>query len=655
MDERKWLFTDSDLDLRGNLAAKVLINSPDASNWMNAVNFERSSIQGDERDKDVHHEIVDFVVDTALFHRQLDQGDLSTNASQQKVYEKTFGRWNSLSDDSKAFYRQYLNLMKRNPATGAWQNVDSEADYPRAATDKSNFRLNLKKDAMGGGETEIGKALPKIDTTKSNRIFYTAAGGVQSIAATPDFLRRVHDAVYSGLALPVAGIFTGKSAHTRFSINVDNLVKNRMFAITQAEVVEAEEPELAEDEAFVNLVGRDVIKRDHSGLYVEVDGTKAYLGANDDKTKELLRSAHKCYSTGTKGSDAACKKFIFECLLSQDAASLDSCLKGLKSATDFFKVAVEDIKNIHPVLALRILQQFGFRKYQSADNAAGMQLWKVESVSHWLENYMTKKFKAVDVQNMIKADDQYHLLSYLRLLTQYVNANPAILNKHYSGTSDEALGKLEVSPLGRALGLSFEVPRDLSDRARVDYGRLASNLKLVRASRMPVFVSGTGRRFLTTPWGSSMTPGVSLLVQRGGSNCEQQAIYIQKNSGSALLKQFFTSALKNLEAHGKHLNAKDLEKINMHLKKNEEIERELIKTYCYLDEYNHLMDVLGDYNSKRLNMDDLKRIVNRQEVLLSKQGVSEDQIMQIFSKLLDVFGDESKDMVPVKAADALAN
>ena len=664
-DERKWLFTDSDSDLRGNLAAKAFLDTAQAAVFMNVENYD--SKVGDERAKDVSHEVADFVVDSALFHKAFDAAGKANglnDAMQFKVYQKVFGRWNSLSEESRNFYSRFLNMMKKD-AAGNWIETNSYAD---ALNNKSNFRINLKKDAKNGN-VEVGLHLPLVSDKLSRYIWFrespTVVGGAptpltyKSVTTTGNeiFFRKLYQAVYSGAA-PAQNVHVARSNNTLFNINVDNLVRSRMFAISKAEVKE----ELAEEpmgDSFVDMIDRDVIRRDADGkLYRMVDDKKVLLGAEDEHTRKVLKSAHDCYSTGVKaGDDEQCKKFIFECLLSQDADSLNNCLIKLRTNLDFFKVAVDDIKNIHPVLALRILQQFGFRKYQVQDAVAGMPLWKVESVKHWLENYMAKKFKAADVRDMIKQNDQHYLLDYLSLVSQYVNANPAILNKNYSGSSDEVVGRLVPSAYGASLGLSFEVPRRAGDRFRMDIGRLGANLKLIRSSRNPIFVAQNNRRFLSTPWGSSLTPGVSMLTpMRGGSNCDQNAtIYVNSHGGTALLEQFLNTARAKLKARGKSLNAKDEERIQQHIKKNKEIEKELVKTYCYIDEYNQLLDVLGDTSSKMLSRDKLMQIVNRQDGLLGKQGASEEQIMQILSKLLEFVGEEGEDLQPIKASDALGN
>src|SRR5205823_1316578 len=133
-----------------------------------------------------------------------------------------------------------------------------------------------------------------------------------------------------------------------------------------------------------------------------------------------------------------CVDYIFECILDEDPSSFAKCLQKFKRQ-GFFKVAKADISNLHPVLALRILQKFGFHKHQIYDDQAGAQIWKVEDVDHWIEHYLAKKFPSAEIQKMIKDNDNYYLLSYIDLISQYVNANPGILNKGYGGVSAEGV------------------------------------------------------------------------------------------------------------------------------------------------------------------------------------------------------------------------
>ncbi|AYV77156.1 MAG: hypothetical protein Barrevirus15_4 [Barrevirus sp.] len=703
-DERKWFFTDSDLDLRGNLAAKALMDPARASALLRVENYEPSSLTGEQRKEDVSHEVADFIVDTALFHRKLDpsgvQKDLN-DPTQFKVYSHVYRRWANLSPESQAFYNKYMSLLKKDPLSGRWTKVRDVNEMAKAENDKSNYRINLEKDA--NGEPIFAQNLPTL-TPEHGRVWYSTNRGLTSYqphegvwpgeskfgfgegksdfgkskeemegsfvggANGKNFYREIYNSVYLGRPSEFApGLKTTESNKTHFNINVDNLVRKKMFAISQAEVKEGEQLPPIGEETMFGMIDRDIIKRDASGkLYREIGGQRVYLGAEDEETKRLLKASHACYSTGIKTDEATCKKFIFECLLSQDPDSLNKCLASLRLGADFFNVATSDIKNIHPVLALRILQQFGFRKYQKYDPQAGQQLWKVESVKHWLENYMAKKFNVKDIRSMIKQPDQHYLMTYLDLLSQYVNANPAILNKGYTGTSEEVVGVYQPSDLGKALGLSVAVDRR---SLASDLGRLGANMRLMSASRQPIFVPQQGRQFMATPFGSSLTPGVSMLVppqmqmgqmglmMGGGSgHCEQVAsIFIQNNGGSAMLQQFLNSAIQKLERKGKKLNSKDRERIDQYLAKNKEIEKELVKTYCYIDEYNQLLDMFGDTaGAKNLSKETLMQLVNRQESLIGKQGTSQQQIMQLFAKLLEVMGEEAgANMEPVKVSDAL--
>ena len=77
-------------------------------------------------------------------------------------------------------------------------------------------------------------------------------------------------------------------------------------------------------------------------------------------------------------------------------------------------------------------------------------------------------------------------------------------------------------------------------------------------------------------------------------------------------------------------------KIEKHLR----LEKEIIKTLCFIDEYNTLKDKLGNYTrNQALSEETLKKIVKRYENLTSKQTTNEQSILlaidQINSALFD--------------------
>ena len=140
---------------------------------------------------------------------------------------------------------------------------------------------------------------------------------------------------------------------------------------------------------------------------------------------------------------------MFQCLLSDDAASLDVCLNTFKN-NEFFKTAKREINSMHPVLALKTLQKFGFRTEYVNDSLGG-KLRKVQSVDSWMKTYMKETFNPSQIQQITDGNDR--LIAYLDLVSQYINANPGILNKGYGGTSAEASGLFKPSDYVRSVGI----------------------------------------------------------------------------------------------------------------------------------------------------------------------------------------------------------
>lgn len=92
-----------------------------------------------------------------------------------------------------------------------------------------------------------------------------------------------------------------------------------------------------------------------------------------------------------------------------------------------FNWNINDIPKLHPILVLKILEKFGFRKYKELDNTKRMELWKIESVNHWLEYYASKQYSSNEFVKI--TTDYVHILHYFESLVQFINNNHSILNK----------------------------------------------------------------------------------------------------------------------------------------------------------------------------------------------------------------------------------
>lgn len=808
-DDRKWLFTDDDDDLRGNLASKAFFaddggesvnEEPDkfindqAPLFMKVSSYDNR--QAGEYDQDVHHEFTDFIVNTALFHRELDkqtelgkeyetlstridsatfepvldlintsvariasitsadrdniltsianklknevfsitmdtelnpfgnfidtniktyiqveiQGTvdtlfalphdttrdaayadykksnlssfitqlrgtlkrlahtaknqtmspqptyttLATNPHAKKVYEKVYANWGELSDSTKSFYTNFLMLMKRSGSGGLWDPVP-ESQYG-SVPDFNNLRLNLKKGASPK-ITLFGERLPKYSSKYFRKVwFINNTGAVNAFSTTnANMFRELYNAIYhqdgsaGGVSYSEFASTYSRGVNKYFRVKVDDLVRGRIFAISNAKVEEEVLPETDGPMSYLSMENRNIWFRDSTdpGVFVTVvNGEKVRMGAEDAETMKRMKAAHQCYGTYVNNKDeASCKKFIFECLLSQDPKSLERCLTELKSSDkSFFEVATNDIKNLHPVLAQQLLHQFGFRKTSEYDNQARSQIWKVESCAHWLQHYMAKKFSANDIATMLAAPEQRPLLNYLDLVSQYVNANPAILNAKYTGTSDEAVGLIKPTAHAQKLGL---IPRmEVSDKSKLycDLDKLWGKVK-TQESMPHQFFSRVGNNQIFSPFMFNGIMPHGFLSQRGGGDkCDYILKKFNANQVTCgeMISNFMQVVTKELENRGKKLSATETKNLNDHLVLLKQLECEMLRTLCYIDEYSKLVDTLKDYKAETVDMKYISNFVDRLSGITKKKNSVELKFVEWFGDILSLFKGERK-------------
>lgn len=106
----------------------------------------------------------------------------------------------------------------------------------------------------------------------------------------------------------------------------------------------------------------------------------------------------------------------------------------IKNPDNYFKSIEGNINELHPKIALRILQKFGFKKRKGNNND-----WEITPVSRWLqglaEEYFDYSDNKAEFDMYIKKNNK--LLKFLDTLVHYINANPGILNKNYVASQED--------------------------------------------------------------------------------------------------------------------------------------------------------------------------------------------------------------------------
>ena len=558
-----------------------------------------------------------FVGRKGASHKSIDE------APQKVVYDNVFGKWSQLNQNTKDFYNRYLELIDNNTGERANENV-----YETAKNNGKNYRLNLVRATRGIGAPQFQEDLPKDDVA-----------GVKFKEAN---LPGVYAAAYAAGGQP-----SGKKS---WEINAQSVIRDRLMAIADAEVEEGEAMTQFEG-PMLDMSSGNVVMRQNGKMFIMDNGKPIAL---DDPAADAKFNKN-CYSLNVyTNNPQKCGK-MFDCLVgSKDAGAFQACLAGLKLGEGgFFQAAKEEIKNIHPVLALRVLQQFGFKKYKDTDG-----LWKVQTVQQWLDKYMSKRFDNADIQKILRGESR-EVLNYLDLVAQYVNANPAILNKDYTPGPGAAMviGQQTapyVPEYARKMGLTLERP--LPPSLSYDIGRLRQQIGLSSISRPFNYDKG----MVTTPFGRNFYPGGIPFLQPkglvgqfgGGTRCDY---VIRKISGAggvtgaSTIAKFWSDLKAGLASRNKTLNKADEAKIDEKIATLQTTETEALKTLCYIDEFNMLTDAMRDYNTGGLlTLEKMKSMVDRYDKINKKQEMTTGSLMNVYEKLAKLLdgadGTEYKDI-----------
>jgi len=605
----------------------------------------------------------------------------ASEESAVEVWQKAFKDMSSFDKETRDLLSQLLSLYKVDQYGGETEIPSTEWDRELSRADLQNYRINLKKDRAGSTHTVFEKLIPRLPS-KIKGVWYTKPNGTRErvdltrCTEKSNFLRQLYHEVYNpkngvltspvsvcgqNVDVPTKHADAGKLEEDKVHYDIPNLVRSRLYAaksaatapiaapepVTPAATAEVDSPRV---QGVVDLITRNTWLRSSSGtLYrVDKDGKHIKYGSKDQTTQDLLQLKNNCYTTLVNGADnKECEDYVFKCLLNDDSNSMEQCLDKL-SKENFYEGAMKEINNMHPLVALRTLEKFGFQSILGYDETARMKIRKVQSVEDWIQNYMTKKFTSSDVQKVISGGSRNtRLIEYLRLVSEFVNRNPTLLNKGFNGETDETTGKFKQSALASSLGIETRVEPNAKSAPSVELNLLQKHMKTsfhgATASRTPFDLSnpfgGIGAGF---PSGMGM--------MRGGGGSLTDALHIEelvsrvKSSkaviGGELLRDLLSNAISSLESRGKHLDSSQREEIEGNLDKVIQMQDKLSEVANCINEYITILDYFKDYNNDTLDLKNLKQMVSRRGSLMEKLKRSETNMVTTLQAITNI-NDES--------------
>ena len=607
-----------------------------------------------------------------------------SNPIANNFWKNVYLKWNTFDKQTQNLYNSVISFQHQSNSSSLneYTNV-KESDYNATILDKelSNYRLNLKKASDGSSRiTQFEYLLPYVPSSASGFWYTDYNNNIQKVDnLLPHDKKNMLKIIYNGVYfskdnknyIPVSinniviklPIVPTNALSLTFNLNIDKITRKRLYlankSFSPSDIPLASPSNSAQ---YIDLDYKNIWTRNKNGhLSKIINGKEIIYGEMDDATIKELNTQSNCFTTQLKFNDSTmCDKYIHQCLLEDDAEGLDKCFNNYLKHDNFFKIAEKEVDNMHPLIALRTLQKFGFHAIMKYDNKAQIQLKKIQSIDDWLNGFMAKKFSKNDMQAVFSGNKKNDsLLMYLKLVVNHVNRNPAILNKDFKGTTDETKPKInQVSSIPSSIpeSLSTEDISRLKVHLKTDYGPVTSNKTHVDERNgtisgpfglvyskdygliPPFLISGLASNYNLPGMRPEDVYGVSLVSSLDNDKYMSFSQFEDKmNSGYFIGAKFFGDLIKHhlnkLKETGKEVIEEDVLKIQKMLQDQLKLETELIKIIKYYEEYRKLVDYFKNYETETISEANITKLIDNKTKLLEKKSHGERTLVELLAAI----------------------
>lgn len=515
-------------------------------------------------DNAIHFEFLNFIASTANFHRELN-AEASVSGSKKASLKAAMDKAVAEGGLIAAFYNAYVDSANYSVKVEEFKKIMPLIDANGEIAILLN-NGNIQKEVAG------------------HILYYTTTWGDNRSLRT--FYRTI---AVSGVVSPVnTSVAFGLSPFNKrlFTVKVDKVFRKRLLALKSGEkpmpgaVTEFKKTAKGTEETYVDMITGSIWMRDDKAdLYTLDDkGNKVY-----EKDYEMYLGTD-CASTNFAGTE--CKAYLLDCLLSGDGEGISQCIKFWEDDLNWGAV---DVAAIHPKLAVRTLQRFGFRTRRVV-LPDGQQVKLVESVDSWKKNYLETKFKDnKEVQDIFKSSANKKIAEYLQLVVDHVNKNPAILNKDYKPYTAPTKDAMSKSKLLQKLQIVEDLRSKIQENT-ISYNAfidLSSNLdtppfilesNLFNLGGLSIQYGGNGN------FGSYISR--KLVAQRGGHK-----------KTSDVLASLYSDFKSSLAFYKKTIDAASDRLMTDKLTALKTLETENVELIKLINEYKSLVQTYGTKNS----------------------------------------------------------
>lgn len=561
------LFTPYEDDIRGNIFVELAVNKADPSKPTDKDMAEKITLgkyykDGKARDNAVHPDYITLVEDIGKWHKILDSNTIGQNDMIKNWVNRVI---RNLTPDEAVFYDK-LVCVKVN---GACESVSSFQSRVKNGENIDGYMFNIKKN-----EELVGKTL-------------------------------------------VLALHEGKNNYENAYNNGGNLSGKKSLGL-QADAIlsallHAEAPEPTEDRWLDGLLSNDqIVGRSNDGKMVDIRN-KPF---SDPELNE------KCYSTGINANRQECMKLLQKCFINA-SGDLSSCTNELlNNVSALSNVSAEDVAQMNPQVAFKILSNLKFQGEHKHDMVSGRKLLKVQSFESWLNNI--QKDNAVDAGFKKVVSEYKAVRDYLTMVIDFVNANPSILNKDYAGVSDQANG--------------MRTGYNLENRNKYGHVYFQTNYNLKSLSDVADRVKVNRAKLALVPVsGQLLTVGGYPLQQLGGGGDVFGKDHLKGDSGAATLNNIYLTNLGKLQNAGKDLSTHTKEVIQKEINNLLKTEAKVVKILNYLNRYTTAMRIAKDLApEKHLTMDSIVRdLETKYNNILDRKERRELNLVSILEALVN--------------------
>lgn len=589
----KYFFSGNGSDVRGVQFASAL-STGKLAELVQARNFSQKFPE--IHDKDTHPEVVQFIALVGQFHKKLSEVPVSKLLADGNAFASVVvANFNKLTPTEQSFFNEFINLKFASaggfsgglPPPSTIKGIEL-ANY-ESVKDSDIYINFLKQDHDMQRFAYV---------LKQQNIQVQSAIGISGIKVPPT---TTLDAVYlgalAGTILPVAPYIGDPSMG--FGLDQLEFIKNALEKVKSG-------PEFPSDPNASSYSYLDFATSD----IIEVKDGKFVRKLNGKDTPIEL-SKDNCYSTQVKG--AQCTKFIADVIISDDPESLAKYLDNLKMDDSAFALTVgkemEEISNINPTLAVKILRKFGF--VERSIPSRGREIKKFESFGDWIRNLKTKGLTDATIKNIEKATK---LKLYLEVLVNFVNTNPAILNSGITDANPESEVVDPNSYLGR-LGIKM-IPRIVSTDDAPDFDTHNALLRIADATNIAQRLMAVPAR-MPFPFPIARMPFMS-----GGAP-----------ASSATLKSIINGLVGDLARKGKKLRKEDQDKIYGYIDILDKLEKAIAKVTTQLSEFKDWIAIFPDGKNETIGINTIESSIEKFRTCVQQHSRLETGLLNVALKL----------------------